>query len=404
MRSYDIIVWGATGFTGRLVAEYLLKCYGTEGELTWAIGGRNASKLAETLAYLGHPVLPTVIADSGDKSSLLKMCAQTRVVCTTVGPYALYGDLLVEACIESGTDYCDLTGEVQWMKRIIDQHHDAAKAANVRIVHTCGFDSIPSDMGVYFMQRELRRLHGQYAQSIKYRLKAASGGMSGGTYESLGNVLVEAESDPAIYKILFDPYSLNPPDGVRGLDKPDLRSVIYEEETRSWLTPFIMAVINTKVVRRSHALRGYPYGKDFRYDEAVMTGGGIGGRLKALAALVATGALMGAKPDSMVKKITNRLLPKAGEGPDKAAREKGFYNIQLFAQLPDGSRHWAKITGDKDPGYGSTSKMLGESAVCLALDKNVTPQVAGILTPSVAMGDVLLERLMTNAGLTFKLL
>jgi short subunit dehydrogenase-like uncharacterized protein len=403
MREFDIVIWGATGFTGRLVAEYILEKYGIGGELNWAIAGRNAAKLDEIIDYLGGAAVPKIVANSTDRASLDAMCSRTRVICTTVGPYALYGDALVAACIANKTDYCDLTGEVQWMRRMIDKHGAAAKAAGVRIVHTCGFDSIPSDMGVYFAQREIKKQYGEYAQQIKFRLKAAKGGMSGGTYASLGNVLVEAEKDKSIYQTLFDPYGLNPNDGVKGSDRPDLQKVIYDKDAKSWLTPFIMAVINTKVVRRSHALAGYPYGQDFNYDEAMMTGDGIGGRMKALAALTATGVMMSAKPGSILKKITDRVLPDPGEGPNKAQRENGFYNIRFYCKMRNGDLHQVVVKGDRDPGYGSTSKMLGESAVCLAKDGAKTPAVSGILTPSVAMGDALLERLIKNAGLTFEL-
>jgi len=332
------------------------------------------------------------------------MTAQGKVICTTVGPYAKYGSELVASCIENGTDYCDLTGEVQWMKRMIDKHHEEAKAKGVRIVHTCGFDSVPSDMGVYFMQRELKKKYGDYAQQIKMRVKAMKGGMSGGTYASLSYVMEEAAQDKSIFKTLFDPYGLDPADSPRGHDKPDLRKVIYDKDAKSWIAPFIMAAINTKVVRRSHALKGHPYGTDFGYDEAMLTGDGVGGRLKGLATAAALGVLMGGKPGSILKKVTDKVLPDPGEGPNKKERENGFYNLRFLGKMADGTMHMAKVTGDRDPGYGSTSKMLSEAAICLALDKDKCPQVAGMLSPATALGDPYLERLQTNAGLTFDLL
>ena len=398
-KEFDIIIWGASGFTGRLVAEYLFKNYGADKTIKWAMGGRNQAKLEQVRAEVADESVPLVIADSNDETSLNEMVQRAKVICTTVGPYAKYGSKLVAACVAHQTDYCDLTGEVQWMRRMIDQHHETAKANGTKIVHTCGFDSIPSDMGVYFMQKEAMAQTGQRAKQIKMFVRAFKGGISGGTYASLGNVLAEAEADKSIYATLLNPYGLNPKGEDSGPDKPDLQSVVYDKTAQSWLYPFIMAAINTKVVRRSNALADFPYGKDFRYEEAVMTGGGISGRLKATAAALPMGLMMSAKPDSFLKKMIDKRLPAPGEGPNKAAREAGFYNLKFFITLEDDSAAIGKVTGDKDPGYGSTSKMLAESAICLAKDD--IPDVGGLLTPSVAMGDALLQRLQDNAGLTF---
>ena len=403
-REFDVVVWGASGFTGRLVAEYLLQNYPDPAELKWAAAGRNKNKLEAVLNELNGAHIPMIIADSQNEDSLQEMVKRTSVVCTTVGPYAKYGSKLVEICVKHKTDYCDLTGEVQWMKKMIDEHHDAASANGTRIVHTCGFDSVPSDMGVYFTQRELKKKYGKYARHIKLRVKAIKGGMSGGTYASLNYVLEQAGDDPSIMKTLFDPYGLNPDGAARGNDKPDLRKIIYEKDTKSWLAPFIMAVINTKVVRRSHALNNHNYGEDFQYDEAMLMGPGFSGRVKALSTGAAMAIMMGGKPDGFMKKITNRFMPDPGEGPSKEQRESGFFNLHLFAKMPDGSMHKAKVTGDRDPGYGSTSKMLGEAAVCLAKDKEVTSKAGGCLTPSTALGDAYLNRLVKNAGLTFTIL
>ncbi len=398
-KEFDIIIWGASGFTGRLVAEYLFKKYGADKTIKWAMGGRNQAKLQQVRAEVADESVPLVIADSNDEASLNEMVQRAKVICTTVGPYAKYGSKLVAACVTHQTDYCDLTGEVQWMRRMIDQHHETAKANGTKIVHTCGFDSIPSDMGVYFMQKEAKAQTGQRAKQIKMFVRAFKGGISGGTYASLGNVLVEAQADKSIYATLLNPYGLNPKGEDSGPDQPDLQSVIYDKTAKSWLYPFIMAAINTKVVRRSNALAAYPYGKDFRYEEAVMTGGGVSGRLKAIAAALPMGLMMSAKPDSFLKKMIDKRLPAPGEGPNKAAREAGFYNLKFFITLEDDTSAIGKVTGDKDPGYGSTSKMLAESAICLAKDD--IPNGGGLLTPSVAMGDALLQRLQDNAGLTF---
>ncbi|MEM6965312.1 MAG: saccharopine dehydrogenase NADP-binding domain-containing protein [Bacteroidota bacterium] len=400
-REFDVIIWGATGFTGRLVAEYMLEKYGTNGDVKWAMAARNAVKLEKVQDELGASAVPVVIADSNKMDTLERMVKRTKVVCTTVGPYAKYGTPLVEACVQHQTDYCDLAGEVPWMRRMIDAHHETAKANGARIVHTCGFDSIPSDMGVYFLQKKAKEKKGAYCEAINMRVKVMKGGMSGGTYASMGQVMVEARADKSIFKTLNNPYGLNPDPSDRGLDKRDLTEVIYDEDTQSWIAPFVMAGINTRVVRRSHALAGFPYGKNFKYDEAMMMGKGFAGRAKGNVLRLGMGAVMLAKPGSLVKNVIDRFLPKPGEGPSEEERENGFYKILFIGKYADGDIIKGVVTGDRDPGYGSTSKMLAECAVCLAKDKDKTPKVAGMLTPSVAFGDVLLERLENNAGLKF---
>ena len=398
-RTYNIIVWGASGFTGRLVVEYLFKNYGVNDSLKWAMAGRNQTKLEKVRAEVADESVPLVVADSQDIASLDVMTKSATVICTTVGPYTKYGSKLVEACINNQTHYCDLAGEVQWMRQMIDKHHEAAKASGTKIVHTCGFDSIPSDIGVYFVQQEAIKRTGKPAKKIEMRVRAIKGGMSGGTYASMSEMKVEAEKDKSIYGILADPYSLNPVGERKGPDRKDLAKVIYDKTSKSWICPFVMATINTKVVRRSNALANYPYGKDFEYNEAMLTGDGIGGRMKGLATAGALGVVMMARPGSLLKKGVDAMLPKPGEGPNKKERENGFYNLVFNTTLADGSLVKGVVKGDRDPGYGSTSKMLAESAICLAIDE--LPEVAGMLTPAVAMGDALLKRLQDNAGLTF---
>ncbi|MEO1435972.1 MAG: saccharopine dehydrogenase NADP-binding domain-containing protein [Bacteroidota bacterium] len=400
---FDVIVWGASGFTGRLVAEYYLHQYGLDGDLKWAMAGRNNAKLEQVRKELGNEDIPILIADSMDMDSLNNLVQQTKVICTTVGPYAKYGNQLVEACVANTVDYCDLTGEVQWIRRMIDQHHEAALANGTRIVHCCGFDSIPSEMGVYFLQQQAKAQHGEYCSYIKYRLKAAKGKASGGTIASLANVMAEAEQDNSIYEMLANPYGLNPKDQQRGKDGADQTGIVFDADANAWTGPFIMAGINTRVVRRSHALAGFPYGEDFRYDEAMISGTGFSGKMKARMIAGTMSLAQQMKPGSMVQKLADRFLPKPGEGPNKKERETGFWNVAFYGHLPNGERLQAKVTGDRDPGYGSTSKMLGESAVCLAKDKTKTPKVSGVITPSYAMGDALLERLQANAGLTFEM-
>ena len=397
-REFDIIIWGASGFTGRLVAEYLFKQYGTSGNLKWAMAGRNQQKLETVRATIADKSVPIVVADSSDETSIKQMVLRTKVICTTVGPYAIYGSKLVAACVENKAHYCDLAGEVQWMRQMIDKHQQTAQANGVKIVHSCGFDSIPSDMGVYFIQREAKVQKGQRAKKISMRVAAMKGGLSGGTYASLSKVIEQAQKDKTIYKVLTNPYGLNPTDQQEGEDRPDLMSVVFDKTSQSYVGPFIMAGINTKVVRRSNALSNYSYGKDFRYDEATLNGKGFKGKIKGILAAIPL-IFMTAKPKSVLKSIANKLLPKPGEGPNEEQRENGFFNLRFYVTLEDGSSAMGKVTGDKDPGYGSTSKMLAESAVCLAVDE--LPKITGVLTPSVAMGDALLQRLKKSSGLTF---
>ena len=401
MKKYDLILFGATGFTGQLVAEYLLRTYGRDQGLRWAIAGRSRDKLEAVRTELGDQKLEVVVADSKDRASLDAMTRQTRTICTTVGPYAKYGSDLVASCVAQQTNYCDLTGEVQWIRRMIDRHHADAERQQVKITHCCGFDSIPSDMGVYFLQKEAKARMGQYCQSVYFRLKGAKGGFSGGTVASLNHVLVEAQDDPSVYKILTDPYGLNPADRRPDYRERDFASVRHDDRFGAWIAPFIMGPINTKVVRRSHALRDFPYGEDFHYEEAMIAGKGLKGRVAAYAMGGGLKLITSAKPGSMVSKIFDRFTPDPGEGPSRAEREAGFFKIELLGVTRDGQELRATVSGDRDPGYGSTCKMLGESAVCLAMDQEALPNTYGVLTPSVSMGDVLLNRLQARAGLTF---
>jgi short subunit dehydrogenase-like uncharacterized protein len=398
-REFDVIIWGATGFTGRLVAEYIFNKYGTNNDLKWAMAARNEIKLEKVRASVADETVPLIIADSNDEASLDAMTKRTKVVCTTVGPYAKYGSKLVAACVSNQTNYCDLAGESQWISKMIDAHHDAAKANGTKIVNSCGFDSIPSDMGVYFVQKQAKAKTGSFAKQIKMRVKAMKGGISGGTYASMSNLMEEASKDKNILKEMSNPYSLNPKGEQDGLDKPDLRSVIFDKTAKSWISPFVMAGINTRIVRRSHALIDFSYGKNFQYDEAVMSGKGFSGRMKGIGGVLPLALFALAKPGSFLKRMMDNKLPKPGEGPNEKQRETGFYNLRFYTILENDAVALGKVTGDRDPGYGSTSKMIAESAICLAKDE--LADIGGILTPASAMGDALLNRLEDNAGLTF---
>lgn len=402
-RPFDVVIWGASGFTGRLVADYMLKQYGVNGAVRWAIAGRNQAKLEQIRARLGDAAreIAILIADGHDLNSLQTLARQTRVVCSTVGPYALYGSLLVAACVETGTDYCDLTGEVQWMRKMIDAHQTAAEASGARIVHTCGFDSIPSDMGVFYIQKIMRERHGVVSPQIKYRTATFKGGVSGGTIASLMNVLVEAQRDPTIRKIIGNPYALNPADERRGPDRNEPFKPVFDRDFGLWTAPFFMASVNTRVVRRTNALLGYAYGRDFRYDEAMAMGKGALGYAKALSVSAAFGGVVAAGAFAPTRSLLNRILPESGAGPNEAAREAGMFKILLWGKHPtDASKNVrGSVSGDRDPGYGATAKMLAESAVCLAKDEIAVG--GGFWTPASALGESLLQRLQTNAGLSF---
>ncbi len=403
-RQYDVVVWGATGFTGRLVVEYLYQTYGVNGDLKWAVAGRNADKLAEVKREVIGPEadqVPDVIADSHDELSLKALVASTRSICTTVGPYALYGSRLVALCAELGTHYCDLTGEVQWMRDMIDKHHTTAEESGARIVHTCGFDSIPSDMGAFYLQEQMQARHGIPAVRVKYRVAKSAGGVSGGTVASMMNMMEEARENPGILDVINDPYALNPANMPRGDDGADQTSVEYDHDFHQWTAPFVMAGINTRVVRRTHALLGYPWGEHFRYDEATLTGDGPGGFARASLMAGGTSMVMGAAAFTPTRNLLGRLAPAQGEGPSEETIRNGFFEIELFGAHPsDPAKNlMVEVTGDRDPGYGATSKMIAEAAVCLAKDDLNTP--AGVLTPAVAMGNALIERLSEKAGMSF---
>ncbi|MGI9261106.1 MAG: saccharopine dehydrogenase family protein [Woeseiaceae bacterium] len=401
---FDVVVWGATGFTGRLVVEYLLQHYPPGNGLNWAVAGRSQSKLDSLLDELiesgDRPQI--IVADSHDTDSLEQMTRATRVVLTTVGPYARYGSELVAACVRNGTHYCDLCGEVQWMRKMIDEHQVAAEESGAKIVMSCGFDSIPSDFGTWFLQQQARSQHNENCERITLLVRAMKGGASGGTYASMLNAIDEARRDRKVARILVDPYGLNPDGAHRGSDQRDQSGAILNKPTNLWTAPFVMAGVNTRVVRRTNALSDFAYGKAFRYHEATITGKGLRGRIRATTMAIALRLFMLASAFDLTRRwVVQKLLPSPGEGPSKHERENGYFNLLLIGELADGSIIRARVKGDRDPGYGSTSKMLAESAICLALDD--ADVGGGCWTPVTAMGQSLFERLTANAGLSFEL-
>jgi len=405
-REFEVVVWGASGFTGKLTAEYLLTQHGASKGLRWAIAGRNREKLEQVKDELARETsvasdsLPILIGDSDDEASLAEIARRCRVVCSTVGPYAKYGSKLVEVCAREGTSYCDLTGEVHWMQQMIEAHQDAAAASGARIVFNCGFDCIPSDIGAFFMQQEMKRLHGVASSHIQFRVKGFSGAASGGTIASMLNMLEESEKDPGVRRAMAEPYSLNPKSHQAGPDSAEPLAPHYDEDFDEWTAPFVMAGINTKVVRRSNALLGYAYGKGFRYDEAMLMGGGPAGLAKAVGTSAGSALMMGAMSVGPLRRAVAGRLPQPGQGPSKAKREAGYFDLALRATSDDGHVLHGRVLGDRDPGYGSTSRMLAESALCLARDPLGVQ--GGLWTPASAMGEALLARL-PGAGVSFRL-
>lgn len=386
-REFDVIVYGSTGYTGRLVAEYLARAYGVGGALKWAMAGRSADKLAAVRDEIGAPAeTPFVVADANDPASLTAMAERAGCICTTVGPYQLYGEPLVAACAQAGTDYVDLCGEPAWMYQMIGKYDEAAKKSGARIVFSCGFDSIPFDLGVWFTQEAAKDRFGEPVPRIKGRVRKMQGTFSGGTAASLKATMASVRKDPSLLKVLQNPLSLTM--GFDGPEQPHGMAPIEDKDIGSWSAPFIMAPINTKNVHRSNALLDHAYGKDFVYDEMMLTGPGEQG--KATAEAIAGVDLMGGEGG-----------PKPGEGPTKEERESGFYDVMFHGTSADGQVIIAGVTGDKDPGYGSTSKMIAESAICLVKDGLDTP--GGVWTPAPAMGGALVKRLTENAGLTFEI-
>ncbi|OXE35135.1 MAG: saccharopine dehydrogenase [Phenylobacterium zucineum] len=374
---FDIIVYGATGFTGRLVAEYLAQTYGVDGEAKWAMAGRSADKLAAVRDEIGAPAnTPLIVADAGDGASVKAMVSRTKAVLTTVGPYQLYGSDLVAACAAAGTDYLDLSGEPTWMHAMIGAHEAAAKASGARIVFSCGFDSIPFELGVLFTQGLAKAKFGHPVPRVKGRVRNMRGGLSGGTAASGKATLAAMQKDPSLMGVMMNPFALTP--GFQGPAQPTGTQKAVDPDLGLEVGPFMMAVINTKNVHRSNLLQGHTYGTDFVYDEMSVVAPGSSTEFTDL------GGAGG---------------PQPGEGPSKDERENGFYDLVFIGVDADGSQVRGAVYGDKDPGYGSTSKIIAESAICLVKDCPEVP--GGIWVPGAAMGQRLIDRLHTRAGLTF---
>jgi short subunit dehydrogenase-like uncharacterized protein len=404
--SHDLVAFGATSFVGRILCRYLEDEFGAQGEMKWAAAGRSKAKLEQLRSSLGAKAgtLPLVVADAADEDSLRKLCASTRVVVSTVGPYTLYGEPLVKACAESGTDYCDLSGEVQWIRRMVQRYEATARESGARVVHCCGFDSIPSDMGVQFLQHQAMKRFGAPCTRVKMRVKVMRGEFSGGTVASLMNVIKEAAADPVLRRELADPYSLCPAGSAPKVRQPNVRSAEFDVDFGAWVAPFVMSGINTRIVQRTNALSEQAYGADFTYDEAMLMGRGLKGRFAATATTAGLAGFMLAGAIGPARAVLERfVLPKPGEGPSPEAQRKGFFDLRFLGTTADGRQIRTKVTGDRDPGYGSTGKMLGQAAACLALDVDKAATPGGFWTPATIFGDRLIQRLTAHSGLTFEL-
>lgn len=396
-RAFDLTLFGATGYTGALVAHHLSSA---QGGLRWSIAGRNEEKLRalrDQLSKDGATELPdVVVADAADRAALDRLARASRVVCSTAGPFARFGSHLVAACADAGTDYCDITGEVQWVREMIDAHDERARRSGARLVHCCGFDSIPSDLGTWALQQEMIERTGAPARSVTTYVRRLKGGMSGGTVASI-LAFLDAASDRALVRRIAAPYSLNPDPGYRGPDRRDARGIAYDRRIGALTLPFLMAPTNSRIVRRSHALAGFPWGHDFRYSELATAPLSLSGAARAVAITGGMGALLLAGSQPALRRLLAKRLPQPGQGPTADERAHGSFELELVGE---GAGHTLRfvVSDQADPGYGSTSKMLAQAALCLAQEPRQGP--GGSLTPSTAMAEPLLRRLRA-AGLRF---
>lgn len=408
-RPYAVILYGATSFVGQITAHYLTNFLSNAknkdgSNVTWAIAGRDEEKLNELQSKLESKV-DIIIANSKDSASLDEMTKQTKVIISTVGPYLKYGEPLIKSCAENGTDYVDLTGEAIFIKDMMDKYQDTAKQSGARIVNSCGFDSIPSDLGVYFTQTKAEEKFGEACNVIHMRVKAAKGGISGGTIASMATIFEEVGEDKSRRKQVANPYLLNDDTDVPNVRQDNVSKPEYDSTHKRWLAPFVMASINTRIVHRSNQLLGYEYGRDFKYDEAMWMKDGVKGKLSSYAM---SAGLLGFATAMMIKPsrelLSKHVLPKAGTGPSKDEQENGYFDIRHFGQTAKNDTITVKVTGDKDPGYGSTSRMLAQAALCLAQDISKEDVGGGFWTPASAMGDKLIARLEEHSGLSFEVI
>ena len=401
-RDYDVVLFGVTGFVGRLTATYLARSAPEDARI--ALAGRSASRVREVRDAIGGRAAdwPVVVADAGDAMSLLAMAEQTTAVATTVGPYAEHGMPLVEACAAAGTHYADLTGELSFMRAAIDRCHETALASGARIVPACGFDSIPSDLGVLVLHDRVRADDAGEMGDTTFMITGLKGGVSGGTIASMKGQLAQMRHDPQLRRLVADPYALSPDRAAEPTpgDGADLRIPSYDADLGRWLAPFVMAGVNTRVVRRSNALQAWAYGRDFRYREVMGMKDGPVGMLAAGAVTAGLAALAGGLMLTPTRAVLDRVLPSPGEGPSAKTQEAGYFRVEVHTKTSTGAHYVADVAAQGDPGYAATAVMFGESALALALDGDRLPDAAGLLTPASGIGLPLVERLRAQ-GFTF---
>jgi len=392
--TFDLIIFGATSFVGQILCKHLASL---EQNFSWAIAGRDQKKLQQLRAELALSEVPILLADSQNEMQLKAMCLQGKVIVSTVGPYALYGEALVKQCVETGTDYCDLTGEVQWIEQMLDSYQVQAQQSGARIVHCCGFDSIPSDLGVYLLQQQMQLAFAQPAQSIHMRVKAAKGGLSGGTFASILNLVKQAVKDKALRRKLLNPYLLCPKGHQFQSRQPKITAGAQDQHSGRWLAPFIMEAINSRIVHRTNALLSNQYGTEFLYSEAMLLKSALAGKTMGIALTLFN--LASALPPSRWL-LENWILPKPGQGPSEQEQQQGYFDLRFYGQTKNGNKLTLKVTGDRDPGYGSTAKMLAQAALCLRFD--VADKNGGFWTPASIMAQPLAQRLQTYAGINIE--
>lgn len=402
---YDFIVFGATSFVGKIMCEYMIAQYGDDKDVRWAAAGRSQSKLEALRTSLGPKAkdLPLIVADAADETALKSMASQTGVIISAVGPFALYGEPLVKVCAETGTDYCDLTGEPLWVRQMISKYDKTAKHSGARIIPCSGFDSIPSDLGVHFLQQQSKSRYGEVCTQVKMGIKGMTLDISGGSISTGINEAKEAGANPELRKELANPYSLCPPDHVFSVKQRRNNIASFDSDFDSWIAPFIMSGINTKIVHRSNALSGNEYGMNFRYDESVLTKKGLKAQIRAIGTAAGIAGFKKLSSIQLPRTIMeNWIVPKPGEGPSPEAQKNGYYDFRFIGKTPNGKTIKVKVKGDGDPGYSSTAKIIIQAGLFLAKDLPKRDRDGGFWTPATAFGDPLIERLVAHAGLTFE--
>jgi saccharopine dehydrogenase (NAD+, L-glutamate forming) len=406
-RPYAVVLYGATSFVGQITAKYLSQFLADSNDVEWAIAGRDEEKLKKLQSEISDSgsakKVDIIIANSNDEASLDEMTKQAKVVISTVGPYLKYGEPLIKSCANNGTDYVDLTGEAIFIKDMMDKYQDTASQSGARIVNSCGFDSIPSDLGVYFTQQQAEKQFDEVCEKIHMRVKAAKGGLSGGTVASMATIFEEVGKDKSRRKQVANPYLLNDDADAPNVRQKNVSKPEYDSEHGRWLAPFVMASINTRIVHRTNQLTDYEYGREFKYDEAMWMKDGVKGQLTSYAlsaGLFGFATTMMFKPSREL--LSKHVLPKSGSGPSKSEQENGYFDIRFFGYTASNDSISTKVTGDRDPGYGSTSRMLAQSALCLAQDISRKDVKGGFWTPASAMGDKLIARLEEHSGLSFE--